>query len=301
VRWYSGWVLVPLMRVWNAVVDRGLADLPRPMDEPRVRTSGTLPDRILLFDRGPAMGWGVLSHELALSGSLARAVTNRTGRAADVAVVADQSITVHSALPLLAEMALDDFDAIVITFGAKDATAMTSLRRWNRQMGALLSFLDAHGSLSASVFVLGIQPIRSIPVFDSRLGTVADRHARALNAATAQICSEHYGSAVQRTTVAGARSSRTRWPARWKPNGSARRCARRPSLRPVAAGDGFARSSHDARDAAEGGSDPRTPRPTGGDAEGLPRAEGVGFEPTRHFCPPVFKTGSIGRSDSPPT
>src|SRR5665213_457084 len=29
-------------------------------------------------------------------------------------------------------------------------------------------------------------------------------------------------------------------------------------------------------------------------------AEGVGFEPTRHFCPPVFKTGSIGRSDSPP-
>ena len=30
------------------------------------------------------------------------------------------------------------------------------------------------------------------------------------------------------------------------------------------------------------------------------KAEGVGFEPTRHFCPPVFKTGSIGRSDSPP-
>jgi hypothetical protein len=30
------------------------------------------------------------------------------------------------------------------------------------------------------------------------------------------------------------------------------------------------------------------------------RAEGVGFEPTRHFCPPVFKTGSIGHSDSPP-
>src|SRR5665647_1051020 len=32
----------------------------------------------------------------------------------------------------------------------------------------------------------------------------------------------------------------------------------------------------------------------------LHSAEGVGFEPTRHFCPPVFKTGSIGRSDSPP-
>ncbi|VXC04390.1 hypothetical protein CURTO8I2_60119 [Curtobacterium sp. 8I-2] len=31
-----------------------------------------------------------------------------------------------------------------------------------------------------------------------------------------------------------------------------------------------------------------------------PIAEGVGFEPTRHLCPPVFKTGSIGRSDNPP-
>src|ERR1700712_5570171 len=31
-----------------------------------------------------------------------------------------------------------------------------------------------------------------------------------------------------------------------------------------------------------------------------PLAEGVGFEPTEHCCSPVFKTGSIGRSDSPP-
>ena len=29
-------------------------------------------------------------------------------------------------------------------------------------------------------------------------------------------------------------------------------------------------------------------------------AEAVGFEPTRHFCPLVFKTSSIGRSDRPP-
>ncbi|VXB06316.1 hypothetical protein FRIGORI9N_170042 [Frigoribacterium sp. 9N] len=26
----------------------------------------------------------------------------------------------------------------------------------------------------------------------------------------------------------------------------------------------------------------------------------MGFEPTRHLCPLVFKTSSIGRSDSPP-
>src|SRR6185437_2576593 len=32
----------------------------------------------------------------------------------------------------------------------------------------------------------------------------------------------------------------------------------------------------------------------------LTQAEGVGFEPTRRFRPLVFKTSSIGRSDSPP-
>jgi hypothetical protein len=184
------WLLVPLMRVWDALAERELVNVPRPVDEPRVHSSGTDCDRILLFGRGPALGWGVLSHEIALSGSLARSLSDRTGRGVDVTVVADSTITVHSAIHRLAALRLERFDAIVIAFGAKDATRLAQLGRWTRRMEALLRFLYDHPLGFGHVFVLGIQPVRSIGVFDSVLGAVADRHAHALNAATVRICGE---------------------------------------------------------------------------------------------------------------
>ena len=75
--------LRPLMRSWVRQVFRNLADVPRPLDDPRAHASGVDSDRILLFGGGAAVGWGVLSHNLALPGSLARALSDLTGRGAD--------------------------------------------------------------------------------------------------------------------------------------------------------------------------------------------------------------------------
>jgi hypothetical protein len=182
------WLLVPLMWIWDAIDERELTGVPRPLDEPRVHSAGTDCDRILLFGRGPARGWGVLSHQIALSGSLARALTDRTGRGVDVTVVAAPTITVRSAIRRLAVVRLERYDAIIITFGAKDATALAPLGRWARRMEAVLCFLDGRRLGSARIFVLGIPPVRSMKAFDSPLGAVADRHAFALNAATVRIC-----------------------------------------------------------------------------------------------------------------
>jgi hypothetical protein len=191
---FLGFVLVPLMRVWDAIVERGLAEVPRPTDEPRSHPTGIDCDRVLIFGRGLALGLGVLSHEIALSGSLARALSDQTGHGVDVTVVAESTITVGSAIQRLGHVRLDRFDAIVITFGARDAAILTPLRRWEARMGALLRFLDDHCLLTAHIFVLGIQPVRSIRAFDSPLGTIAARHAHTLNAATARMCSEVYGT-----------------------------------------------------------------------------------------------------------
>jgi hypothetical protein len=205
------WVLAPLMWVWDAIVERELADVPRPVDEPRVHSPGIDCDRILLFGRGPALGWGVLSHEIALSGSLARALTDRTGRGVDVTVVADPTITVRSAIQRFTALRLEHYDAIVITLGAKDATTLTPLARWDRQMGTLLRFLDDHRLHSAHVFILGIQPVRSIPMFDSLLGAVADCHAHALNSATVKMCEE-----LPRTTFVSLTAPSDLEPARFR-------------------------------------------------------------------------------------
>jgi hypothetical protein len=44
---------------------------------------------------------------------------------------------------------LERFDAIVIAFGAKDATRLAQLGRWTRRMEALLRFLYDHPLVSA--------------------------------------------------------------------------------------------------------------------------------------------------------
>jgi hypothetical protein len=91
------WVLVPLMRAWSAATNRDYDGIPRPTDATQTHSFGTDSDRILVFGSGPAVGWGVLSHDVALPGSLARALSARTGRGADVDVVPNPLTTIRTA------------------------------------------------------------------------------------------------------------------------------------------------------------------------------------------------------------
>ena len=61
--------------------------LPRPTDATIAHASGNNPDRMLLLGSGPAMGYGVLSHDLALPGQLARQISAASGRGVTVDVV----------------------------------------------------------------------------------------------------------------------------------------------------------------------------------------------------------------------
>ncbi|MHB1172927.1 MAG: GAF domain-containing protein [Lacisediminihabitans sp.] len=178
------------MRAWGAATEQGLGDIPRPADAPQAHSEGIDCDRILVFGSGPAAGWGVLSHDLALPGSLARALSACTGRGVDVDVVSSLRITVRSALDELHGLKLWRYDGIVVIFGANDAVRLTSLRLWRRELSGLLSFLGQASSSTTRIFMVGIQPVRSIPVFDTPLGSVADRHARALNRVAARMCAE---------------------------------------------------------------------------------------------------------------
>ena len=186
VRGILRWTLAPVVRCWAVIAESGLDNVPRPLDAPLAHAAGLDSDRILILGSGPAVGWGVLSHDLALPGSLARALSVRTRRGANVSVVASPAITVRSTHDFDA-LKLWRYDAIVLSVGANDALALTSLRVWTRRFAALLRRLH-EASPATHVFVLGIQPIRSIPAFDSALGAIAQDHAQALNRATAHLC-----------------------------------------------------------------------------------------------------------------
>lgn len=182
------WSLVPVMRLWAAAAGAGMGNVPRPTDAPHARFPGADSDRVLIFGSGPAVGWGVLSHDLALPGSLARALSARSRRGADVDVVFSPQTTARSAATEIDGLRLRRYDAIVVTLGGNDALTLTSVRAWRRDLGELLRLLEETSARNTRIFMLGIQPIRSVPAFDSPLGSIAERHATALNLATAELC-----------------------------------------------------------------------------------------------------------------
>ena len=146
---------------------------------------------MLVFGAGPAVGRGVSSHELALPGALARALTAKTGRGTDVDVLCDPSFDIRNAADTLRTALLWRYDAVVLTLGANDAMAFTSIRVWEKRLASLLAEITALTPPRMELFVIGIQPIRSIPGFDSPLGGVVGRHAEKMNRVSSALCSGH--------------------------------------------------------------------------------------------------------------
>lgn len=201
----------PFMRAWFYGREQGLKSIPRPQDAPRVTVEGDDSDRILIFGSGPAVGWGVLSHELALPGSLARALARRTGRGAQIDVVADSHLTIQGAAAKLSHIELWRYDAMVVTLGVNDAATVTSVEQWHRGVVAMLDRVANDATISAHVFVVGIQPARTIPIYSGRPSAIADRHRRVLNRETARICRERTGADyIPFSPAAGTSSTRYR-------------------------------------------------------------------------------------------
>ena len=180
-------LFVPSMRAWVLWTEPRVRQLLRPTDAPHSSVPGENPDRVLIFGAGPAVGWGVLSHDLALPGSLARELAKRTGRGAAVDVVSDRWLLAHSAREELESLKLSSYDAVVIMLGVDDARTLLPLKSWRRDISALLELAQVATKPGTPVFIAGIHPIRSIPVFDCLLGGIADRHAATMNAVTAEV------------------------------------------------------------------------------------------------------------------
>ena len=180
-------MLAPLMRSWHRRASGEWDSLPRPQDVPSAYASGDDPDRVLLFGSGPAVGWGARTHDLALPGRLARRLAQVTGRGCDVDLVASPIFRISDAAAALRDSRLWRYDVIAVTWGLEDALTLTPVAEWRRTMAGLLEFLASSAPM-ASIVVAGIQPARSVPLFNSRWGSVAEWHAHRLNEITRSLC-----------------------------------------------------------------------------------------------------------------
>lgn len=181
-------VLVPVMKSWVRCRAGELRGISRPPAVGQVSSEGLDADRILLVGAGLAVGWGAASHENALAGRLARALSDLTSRGADVDIHSSPTMTVDTVMESLRSVTLRRYDAIVLTLGDFEALDLVSERTWGRKLSATLDLLLAAVPSSTRVFLVAINSIRSVPIFDSRLGGIADAQATALNAVSAAIC-----------------------------------------------------------------------------------------------------------------
>ncbi|MEO7124209.1 MAG: GAF domain-containing protein [Lacisediminihabitans sp.] len=182
-------VMRVFMRAWYHDVVESLATTPRASGIPQAHASGLDPDRLLVFGNGLATGWGVATHQLALPGELARALSAATGRGADVDILVYPDEKIAGAYKSLQEHTLSSYDAVVVIVGASDALSLTPRAQWRASMRALIESLLDGTPTSTRVTIVGQSPIRPVPPFNNFFGRLANAHATRLNHITRELCS----------------------------------------------------------------------------------------------------------------
>ncbi len=180
-------VMRPVMLAWYAKKMGESAAVPKPRDAPISRSDDPDADSVLLFGNGAAHGWGVVTHDLALTGQLARVLQSATERPTSVNYIGDETMNVSAAIAWLGEHDVSPYDLVVSVLGMNDAVRLTSVATWESQLAALLTKLSAGMKLHARIVVVGIQPVRSVTAYDTPLGAIAEIHARRLNQVTQEV------------------------------------------------------------------------------------------------------------------
>ncbi len=184
-------IIRPIMRLMHYRIDRRLRHVPHPVDSPHVHAPGSDPDRVLLFGSGPAVGYGVLSNDLALPGHLARQLSAITGRGADIDVIADPEVTIQGSLALLQELNLWRYDAILLTIGVNNALSLTSVKVWRTAIRALLNHVSEHVPTSTRILVVAVPPIWAVDSLSRISAWIADHHSIVLNRETRRVVANH--------------------------------------------------------------------------------------------------------------
>ncbi len=173
-------VAVGVARSWLASSKQSWRQLPRPERSAVTESRGPDPDRILLLGSGIAVGYGVVTHELALAGHLARHLASLTGRGASVAVLASPQLDCAKAREILRLTDLSRYDAIVLTLGGFDGLTFLTVRAWKRGIRAVLDQLAA-AEPRLQVFAMEIPAVALAARLPRSLRSPLVRHITRLN------------------------------------------------------------------------------------------------------------------------
>ena len=166
----------PLADAWMKYSGNGWRQLPTPLDSPSVHSHGPNADRVLLMGSGIAVGFGVLSHDLALGGNLARRLTDSTERGVDVDIAAKSEMLILDAVEMYSCADLTRYDASLLVLGDTEALQLLPVKSFRSQVRNLVGLLD---SRAPHAFVLMGMAVASAGIPNpSAYGRVVAQRAR---------------------------------------------------------------------------------------------------------------------------
>lgn len=167
--------------------------VPVPRDSPVITSGAEDPDRVLLIGNGPTHGWGTVTHELALTGQLARALTRRTTNPTDIRFIGDEMMPLAAVQSWIGDAALAPYDLVLVVLSMNDAVRLTPADDYRADMIRLLDRLAAETKPSARVVVAGIQEVESLPEYRGVAARLGQRRADLLNAITRELVGRYDG------------------------------------------------------------------------------------------------------------
>ena len=161
---------------------------PRPASREVIRSDGPSPYRVLFCGGGPAVGYGVLSHDLALAGNLARGLTESTGHGIDIDVMVQVDLRCRDMPALLAEVDLEQFDIVVFSVGVQDVLDFCPVGEWSTAVERLLNLLREGSRRMLPVSLIAAPALSSVLHLEPVLARAADQRAVEFNSRLQKLC-----------------------------------------------------------------------------------------------------------------
>jgi hypothetical protein len=180
-------------KLWYTKMIYVQQSVPVPRDSPVITSGADDPDRVLLIGNGPTHGWGTVTHELALTGQLARALTRRTTRPTDIRYIGDEMMPLAAVHAWIGDTALAPYDLVLVVLSMNDAVRLTPADEYRADMARLLDRLARETKPSARIVVAGIQEVDSLAEYRGIAARFGQRRADLLNAITRELVGQHDG------------------------------------------------------------------------------------------------------------
>jgi lysophospholipase L1-like esterase len=184
--------LLPVLAAQGREVRRRTPVLP-----PSQVTSGRLGDegpaiRLVVLGDSVAAGIGVSDPRRTISAELARRLHLRHRRPVEWQVFATSGLDAVGVRELVVEHADDLAEAsvVLVSVGVNDVKDLHSVRRWSRDLDALLSQVERNAP-HARVLLLGVPPMEAFPALSGTLAWAMGGRSRMLDRAGARVAAGH--------------------------------------------------------------------------------------------------------------